>query len=865
MLLCIIHFNSFAQNAILNGKITDSKNRGISNVSVSLLDENDDVLVYDFTDDNGYYSININTIKYKKLKIEIANMGFEKVSQVLTNLSQPLNFTLKEKSLELEEVVVENEKRVRIANDTTTIKVASFGNKTEQTVEDLLKKIPGIEVQKDGSIKAHGKPIDKLLIEGEDMFDKNYKILSKNLDSKVLEAVQILDNFEDNPIFKKFNSSDKVAINLKLKKGLQNIWFGNATIGSGIVSENIWKENANIGLLRKKIKLFYFGDYNNLGEKATDLYTSNINEKSSFSEDRFEYKTNSIYNIANNDIDIFSKSQGIFNTALLNSISFTSKINKKLTVRGVASNALDNQIQNSSSFTQYNLQGNPISFSEENFYNKRSMLTASELELTYVPNDKNYISNILILKSNPSKTNNNLLFNDEQINQELKIKNLTFYNHFYHTSQLSEKVIVNNYFYFGKDIVDENSKIKSSNLNEFLNIPVGSTISQVSKNTIDYVGFKTKLLYKFNKIDFSNSFQIEQNSQKFNSQFSNNNQNFANYQNNQNLNLLNIFQDNTIKYNFSSKIDLSGTLSFQKTKLQTNEKTNNVFILNPSINLNIRKTGFGNFVLSYAENNTLPEINQLFSNFQLTDYRSFSRGTTYQQPLKNQTYSFNYYFYNDPKRFSINAKLFYINSKSIINNATELNENFIFNSNIQSAGSENYTSNFSFVNYIRKFKTASKIETTNSWISTPINVNSNEFSIAQNFINSIKYSATTYFSLPINFDFGATYNYFQNIFQTIKTSNSTKDAFLNINYKISETVLVESNNNLYIVNDNYYSFNNLVIGYTPTFSKFSYRLLFNNLASQNEFTTISVNNFSNYKSTVQIVPRYILGTIKYRF
>jgi hypothetical protein len=865
MLSCVIHLNSFAQNAILKGQITDAQNRGIPNVSVSLLDENDDVLIYDFTDDNGLYIFKINLIEYKKLKIEIANMGFEKISQILTNLSQPLNFTLKEKSLELEEVVVENEKRVRIANDTTTIKVASFANKTEQTIEDLLKKIPGIEVQKDGSIKAHGKSIDKLLIEGEDMFDKNYKILSKNLDSKVLEAVQILDNFEDNPIFKKFSNSDKVAINLKLKKGLQNVWFGNAIIGSGIVSENIWKESANIGLLRKKIKLFYLGDYNNLGERATDLYTSNANEKSSFSEDRIEYKTNSIYNIPNNDIGIFSKSQGIFNTALLNSISFTSKINKKLTIRGVASNALDSQIQNSSSFTQYSLQGNPMSFSEENFYNVRSMLTASELELTYVPNEKNYITNFFIAKDNSNKTTNNLLFNNEQINQRLLTENLSLYNHFNHTLQLSEKIILNNYLYFGKERVNENSKVKSSNLNNFFNVLQNLIITQNSMNTINFIGLKTKLLYKFHQIDFSNSIQIEQSNQEFTSKFLIDNQNFANYQNNQNLNLTNIFQDNIIRYNFTSKIDLSATLNLQNTNFRTNENANNIFITNPSVNLNIKKTGFGNFTLSYAESNTLPELNQLLPNFQLTDYRSFSQGTKYHEPLKNQTYSFNHYFYNDPKRFSLNTKLFYINSKSIINNVTELTENFIFNSNIQSAGSENYTANFSFVNYIRKFKTASKIETTNSWISAPVNVNSNEFSIAQNFNNSIKYSATTYFSFPINFDFGLNYNYFQTIFQNIKTDNNTKDAFVNVNYKISNTILFESNNNLYLINKNNYSFNNIVLSYTPTESRLSYRLLINNLANHDEFTTISVNNFSNCKSTVQIVPRYILGTIKYRF
>ena len=261
----------------------------------------------------------------------------------------------------------------------------------------------------------------------------------------------------------------------------------------------------------------------------------------------------------------------------------------------------------------------------------------------------------------------------------------------------------------------------------------------------------------------------------------------------------------------------------------------------------------------------MPEINQLTTNYQLTDYRSFLQGTSYQNPLKNQTSSFNYSYYNDAKRFSINSSVFYTNSKFIFNTSSNLTNDFNFNSYIQTKGSESYNFNFSFVNYIRKLKLASKIETLNNWITTPINVNSTDFSNSKSYINSIKYSATTYFKAPINFDFGFSYNYFQSYFQGIKTANITKDYFLNINYKISQTILAESNNALYLVNNQTYSFNNIVLSYTPKESKFSYRFMFNNLINENQYTYILINNYSYYQSNIQLVPRYLLGTIKYRF
>lgn len=92
-----------------------------------------------------------------------------------------------------------------------------------------------------------------------------------------------------------------------------------------------------------------------------------------------------------------------------------------------------------------------------------------------------------------------------------------------------------------------------------------------------------------------------------------------------------------------------------------------------------------------------------------------------------------------------------------------------------------------------------------------------------------------------------------------------KDAFMNINYKISKTWLAELNSTFYELRDANYSFINAVINYTPKESRFSYRLVFNNITNENEFTLITLNNFTTYKSSIALVPRFLLFTIKYRF
>lgn len=865
ILIFLFSVFSFSQNSTIKGKITNQQNRGVQSASVSLLDENNDFLGYNYTDANGNYTILYEKIKTNYLTIKVSCLGYYQTSKSLSNTNNIQNFILEEKVESLQELVLEPSKKIRINKDTTYFKVASFGNKTEQTVEEILKKIPGIEVTTDGTIKAHGKTIDKLLIEGDDVFGKNYKILSKNLDSKALEEVQIIDNFEDNPVFKKLNNSDKVALNLKLKKGLNHVWFGNASIGSGIMSEDRWKESINLGLIKKKIKLFYFGDYNNLGEKATDIIVNNIIEKTTFGDDRFEYKTKYLYNIANNDVQFLSKTQSVFNNSFLNSLSCTSKLNKNLSVRGVTYFVKDVQNQNSSTITKYNLESNPISFTEDNFYVNRKTLASTEIELKYLPNDKNYITNLLIFKNNPNIIANNLLFNTDRINQNSNSENYTIYNHFNHSLHVTKKTALNNYFYVGNDKVNENSTILSPFLNSFLGLDANEIIKQNANNKLFYIGSKSKLISNFRKINLLNTIQFEYSTEQFKNNFIANNQNITTYENNSKLKILNLSQENTIRYNFSKKTDLTVNLNFQNSQFEYNSFLKNLFLINPSIYFNINKTGFGNFSLSFSESNSLPEINQLTANFLLIDYRNFLQGTTFQKSLKNQITGFNYSYYHDIKRFSINTNIFYSNSKSIFNTSSNLTKDFNFNSYIQTIGGDSFNFNFSFVNYIRKLKLASKIETLNIWIATPLNINSNELSNAKTYSNSIKYSATTYFKIPINFDFGFLYHYSNSDFQGIKTNNTTKDAFLNINYKVTKSILAESNNSIYFLNNQTYSFNNLVVNYTPQESKFSYRIMLNNLTNENQYTYISINNYSYYQSIIQLVPRYVLGNIKYRF
>lgn len=858
----------FSQEIKISGTIKDSQNTTLTSVSVMALDQTEKILAYSYSSENGKYNLTFEKPNNSFLTLSISCLGFS-TKKIQINLSNKTTIIqdveLDSKTEFLKEVVVAFNQKIKKDNDTTSIRIATYGNNTEQTVEDILKKLPGIEVLKDGSVKAHGKLIDKILIEGEDLLDRNYKLLSKNLDAKVLDIVQIIDHFEDNPILKKMNNSDKVALNLKLKKDKKNILFGNVTAGAGIFSKNRWKEGINLGLLKKRIKLFYLADYNNSGEKATDQVTKETNENQLFGEDRFEKKAKTIYTISSNENGSFSKSQSIFNDALFNSLSFTTKIKPTMSLRGVGYFTNDNQFQYSNSQTQYNIENNPVSFAESNNYNGKKTLSSGEIELKYTDNKNNYISNLFIYKNNPSNTAAQLFYNDTLINQSLKIKNQTFYNHFNHSFTISRNILLHNYAYYGSDKVTENTRINSPFLNAFFEANPKVVSHQKAYNSILFYGIKSKIIGRYKKLMYTIGIQLENNQEMMKTFFLVDGSAKSDYGGLTKLDQSFITIQNGLQYNFTEKIKLTANYNYTKNYFNTFLNNNNITIINPKFAIEIHKTSFGNFTLAIENNNYTPEINYLTSNFQLTNYKTFIKGTNYEGLSKNENLSFSYYLFKDEKHFSITNDFYYSKQKKIYNTEYGITDNFNFTKYNYTDGGKNYTDNFSLINFIKKLNLVTKIGTTQSWSNNPTKTNSVDYVPLKSYSGTYTFSATSYFKIPINFDFGFNYNHFKTDYNGNLDYNKTSDEFVNCNYIISKTWLAEINTTLYQINGKNYSFINAVVNYNPEKSRFSYRLLLNNLTNEKEFSVIALNNFTSYKSSIPLVSKYLLLTVKYRF
>ncbi len=253
----------------ITGLVTDSTDFAIPYVQVILYDSTN-IKIIDFTqcDSLGKYQLSVEEPGFYNLAFSIlshnpVNIPIE-IPRSETESSIVLDVSLTPRSLELDEVIVQSERSIRVSGDTITMKVDDFRRGDEEVVEDVLKVLPGFDVDEDGTIRFAGKQITKVMIEGSDLFGKGYSMLTKNLDANVLEDVEILQNFTELAELRGLQKSDDVAINLSLKEEVKFELFGNATLGINTLE----KHEARMVLtsLNKNLKQFITINSNSLGK-----------------------------------------------------------------------------------------------------------------------------------------------------------------------------------------------------------------------------------------------------------------------------------------------------------------------------------------------------------------------------------------------------------------------------------------------------------------------------------------------------------------------------------------------------------------------------------------------------------------------
>lgn len=251
------------------GRVQDKQGRPLEQALVYLeVESRQGIYQFSTTGIDGSFQFLIDTT-WQKVLLHVKYLGKKDISREITRGedNKRLIFTLEPQEQLLAELLVK-EKRPPITgsqSDTVVYNVDAFRDSSEFTVEELLHKLPGVEVLETGEIKIEGKPIQKVLIEGDDLFGRKYTIGTKNIRAHYIDKVEVIKRFQDNPVLRDINSSNEVAINLVLKKEKRDIT--NAAVFAGVGYGQEWKQElkANVFSISKNRKHLLVTDMGNVG------------------------------------------------------------------------------------------------------------------------------------------------------------------------------------------------------------------------------------------------------------------------------------------------------------------------------------------------------------------------------------------------------------------------------------------------------------------------------------------------------------------------------------------------------------------------------------------------------------------------
>lgn len=193
------------------------------------------IIAFGFTNEKGEYTIETLVPDTGSYFLEVKKMGFSTqtipVHIALADTLLHHDFYLESSSKPMEEVVIKNIWKQRENKDTIEFNASQFQTPQTRKVEDVLKNIDGFSVAENGRISYRGKEVKALLVNGDDLTQDQYTLLSKNLNADILDKIQVIDNYSSNRILGTLTKSNEVAVNLKLKTNLFGKVSGAASAG----------------------------------------------------------------------------------------------------------------------------------------------------------------------------------------------------------------------------------------------------------------------------------------------------------------------------------------------------------------------------------------------------------------------------------------------------------------------------------------------------------------------------------------------------------------------------------------------------------------------------------------------------------
>lgn len=428
----------------LKGIVVDFNNLPMGDVLIALVDdETQNIISYVKTNDDGGYELLLSKNNLlEKTRIDVVHFGYKKQTCFFYKLKKDAinfkNFKLISENITLNEVIVESSP-IKIKKDTIEFKASRFILGNEENIEDLLKKIPGLIVEKDGKIKYGKREIEKVMVDNEDLFGKGYKLLTKNMPISPVNKIEILKNFSDNSLLKGIEKSNKIALNLKLKEKFKRIWFGNLKSNLSIGSyEGFYNLSTNLMNFGKKNKHYLLTNFNNTGFETigdvSEILTS-IDFEGYYNNRKDEHLIK--FDIPNT---LFSSERTNFNNSELVSSSSIFNFSKNTKLKIVSFFNTDETFFFKKRNNEINTELFKYSYQDNVTYRteKKDLLGKLEFSTSFSPK-KDELLFRAAYKNNTSEKKSELEYNNDDTQEFLNSKNKLFDADLTYTNKISKK------------------------------------------------------------------------------------------------------------------------------------------------------------------------------------------------------------------------------------------------------------------------------------------------------------------------------------------------------------------------------------------------------------------------------------------
>ena len=268
--LLLVSSSTIAQS--ISGKVVDEQKKPLEFASVAVLNAADSTLVsYASTDPKGNFKV--KAISNGKRIFQINLLGYQVYQKTIDFKGKSLNYgtiILKEEDNTLDEVNITAVIPITIKKDTMAFNAKAFKVRVDDNVEDLLKKLPGVEVDANGKVKAQGEDVSKVYVDGKEFFSGDPSVALKNLSADAIKKIQLIDEKSDKARVTGVNDSNRTkVINLTLKDDRKVSAFGKFQGGYG--SDDRYLTSMNYNRFSPKLQVSIIGRANNVNSSGSDI------------------------------------------------------------------------------------------------------------------------------------------------------------------------------------------------------------------------------------------------------------------------------------------------------------------------------------------------------------------------------------------------------------------------------------------------------------------------------------------------------------------------------------------------------------------------------------------------------------------